>query len=68
RPVWDAMFRTPTRCPADTNRDGAVTPADFTAWVLGFNTGNAVCDQNDDDACTPADFNAWVINFNAGCP
>ena len=67
RPVWDAMLRVPTRCPADTNRDGSLTPADFTAWVIAFNSGRAQCDQNADNACTPADFNAWIAAFNAGC-
>jgi hypothetical protein len=54
-------------CPADTNGDGAVTPADFSAWVAAFNTNAPECDQNDDNACTPADFSAWVANYNAGC-
>ncbi len=56
-----------TPCPADTNGDGALTPADFTAWVAAFNANAPECDQNDDGACTPADFTAWVANFNAGC-
>jgi len=55
-------------CVADTNGDGALTPADFTAWVAAFNAQSAACDQNGDMACTPADFTAWVANFNAGCP
>ncbi|MEN1706528.1 MAG: GC-type dockerin domain-anchored protein, partial [Planctomycetota bacterium] len=55
-------------CPADTNGDGALTPADFNAWVLAFNTQAAACDQNGDTLCTPSDFNAWVLNFNTGCP
>ncbi|MEO1534482.1 MAG: carbohydrate-binding protein, partial [Planctomycetota bacterium] len=54
-------------CPADTNGDGSLTPADFNAWVLAFNTQADECDQNDDNDCNPADFNAWVLNFNAGC-
>jgi hypothetical protein len=55
-------------CPADTNGDGLVTPADFNAWILAFNTQSAACDQNGDGLCTPADFNAWILNYNAGCP
>ncbi|MEO0632347.1 MAG: FG-GAP repeat protein, partial [Planctomycetota bacterium] len=55
-------------CPADTNGDGLVTPADLNAWVLAFNAQAPECDQNGDGLCTPADFNAWVLNFNAGCP
>ena len=54
-------------CLADVNHDGAVTPADFSAWVAAFNAMAPECDQNGDDACTPADFSAWVANFNAGC-
>ena len=54
-------------CLADTNNDGSVTPADFSAWVAAFNTNAPECDQNDDGSCTPADFSAWVANYNAGC-
>ena len=54
-------------CPADTNNDGLVTPADFNAWIAAFNQQGPECDQNGDGLCTPADFNAWVINFNNGC-
>ena len=52
---------------ADTNGDGMVTPADFTAWINAYNNNLPQCDQNDDGACTPADFTAWINNFNAGC-
>ncbi|MEN1706181.1 MAG: M12 family metallo-peptidase [Planctomycetota bacterium] len=52
---------------ADTNGDGALTPGDFNAWVLAFNSGAAECDQNGDGQCNPGDFNAWVLNYNAGC-
>ncbi|MEL6497106.1 MAG: GC-type dockerin domain-anchored protein [Planctomycetota bacterium] len=55
-------------CPADTNDDGELTPADFNAWVLAFNSQSVACDQNGDGLCAPSDFNAWVLNFNAGCP
>ncbi len=58
----------PGACVADTNGDGMLTPADFTAWVAAFNAGSAACDQNADSLCTPADFTAWVANYNAGCP
>ena len=54
-------------CVADTNGDGILSPADFTAWVAAFNAQSAACDQNGDTLCTPADFTAWVANFNAGC-
>lgn len=54
-------------CLADVNGDGALTPADFSAWIDAYNTKNPVCDQNNDNECSPADFSAWVANFNAGC-
>ena len=54
-------------CPADTNNDGLLTPADFNTWIVAFNTQAPECDQNGDGLCGPADFNAWVLNFNAGC-
>ncbi len=51
---------------ADVNRDGLVTAADFSAWILAFNTKGPGCDQNGDGACAPDDFSAWILNFNAG--
>ena len=54
-------------CPADTNNDGEVTPADFSAWIAAFNTQSPACDQNGDGLCTAADFSAWITNYNAGC-
>ncbi len=56
-----------TKCLADTNHDGVLTPADFTAWIAAFNAMAPDCDQNNDSACTPADFTAWIANYNAGC-
>jgi len=56
-------------CLADTNRNGAVTPTDFTAWIAAFNSGNeAVADQNLDGMISPTDFTAWIANYNIGCP
>ncbi|MEO0632454.1 MAG: GC-type dockerin domain-anchored protein, partial [Planctomycetota bacterium] len=63
----DSVTFDTTACPADTNNDGSLTPADFNAWVLAFNTQAPECDQNDDGNCNPGDFNAWILNFNAGC-
>ncbi len=60
-------FDAPSSCLADTNGDGAVTPADFSAWVAAFNAQAPECDQNGDGTCSPADFSAWVSNYNAGC-
>ncbi|MEO1583450.1 MAG: GC-type dockerin domain-anchored protein [Planctomycetota bacterium] len=54
-------------CPADTNGDGLVTPADFTAWILAFNSQAAACDQNGDGLCQPNDFSSFILNYNAGC-
>ncbi|MEL6499362.1 MAG: NF038122 family metalloprotease [Planctomycetota bacterium] len=62
---WDIVTDQP--CLPDVNGDGNLTPGDFNAWVLAFNTQSPACDQNGDDQCTPGDFNAWVLNFNAGC-
>lgn len=55
-------------CLADTNLDGQLTPADFTAWIGAFNILGLQCDQNGDAMCTPADFTAWIANYNTGCP
>ncbi len=57
----------PFNCAADTNNDGVVSPQDFNAWIVAFNTNAPECDQNDDGLCTPQDFNAWIVNFNNGC-
>lgn len=65
--AWVMKLSAQNDCPADTNDDGSVTPADFGAWITAFNTQSAACDQNDDSLCTPADFGAWITNFNAGC-
>ncbi|MCA9273041.1 MAG: hypothetical protein KDA31_08355 [Phycisphaerales bacterium] len=54
-------------CIADTNGDGMLSPADFSAWIAAFNTMASECDQNGDGICSPADFSAWVANYNAGC-
>ncbi|GAB5497414.1 MAG: FG-GAP repeat protein [Phycisphaerales bacterium] len=54
-------------CAADANGDGALTPADFSAWVNAYNNHLSACDQNADGTCTSADFTAWIANFNAGC-
>jgi hypothetical protein len=54
-------------CYADTNGDGVVSPADFTAWINAFNNSLPGCDQNGDGSCTPSDFTAWIANYNTGC-
>lgn len=66
---WADPASTPRECVADVNQDGQLSPADYHAWILAFNTQQICgCDQNGDGACLPADFNAWLNNFNAGCP
>lgn len=55
------------RCLADVNLDGIVSPADFSAWIVAFNTGTIAADQNADGSVSPGDFSAWIQNFNAGC-
>jgi len=67
--VFFALSRpfTLSGCVADVNGDGALSPADFTAWINAFNAQAPACDQNADGMCTPADFTAWVANYNAGC-
>lgn len=62
------QVRVLTRCIADTNLDGAVTAADFSAWITAYNSGNVVADQNLDGNVTAADFSAWIANYNQGCP
>jgi len=65
--AFEFQGTTPSGCLADTNGDGLVTPADFSAWVAAFNSMAPECDQNNDGVCSPADFSAWVSNYNAGC-
>ncbi|MEL7483797.1 MAG: 5'-nucleotidase C-terminal domain-containing protein, partial [Planctomycetota bacterium] len=55
------------QCPADSNRDGQLTPTDANAWVMLFNAGNPAADNNLNGEVTPADFNAWVLDYNLGC-
>ena len=54
-------------CPGDVNGDGALSPADFSAWIAAFNANLPACDQNSDGVCSPADFSSWIGNYNAGC-
>lgn len=65
--IKSAIVTLTTPCVADTNGDGQLTPADFTAWINAFNNALPECDQNADGACTPTDFTAWINNYNAGC-
>ncbi|MEO1583079.1 MAG: DUF5060 domain-containing protein [Planctomycetota bacterium] len=64
---WAATIALSRPCPPDANNDGSLSPADFTAWILAFNTQAAECDQNGDDLCSPQDFTSFLLNFNIGC-
>ena len=50
----------------DQNGDNICSPADFSAWVANFNSGNLDADVNRDGVVSPADFSAWVASFNSG--
>jgi len=69
--IWDIVSqdsRTGVNpCLGDANRDGNITPSDFTAWISAFNSEYSIADQNRDGYVTPADFTAWINNYNAGC-
>ncbi len=54
-------------CIADVNRDGVVTPSDFSAWVSAYNDADELADTNFDGVTDPKDFSAWVSAFNSGC-
>ena len=63
----------PTGCPADVNKDGVASPADFTAWLVCFQNpaSQPFCpnaDVNMSGTIDPADFTAWLAAFQAGCP
>ncbi|MFI4872447.1 MAG: integrin alpha, partial [Phycisphaerales bacterium JB061] len=60
------VFAGGPRLCADQNRDGQLTPADFSAWVDNFNSQSLIADVNRDSSVTPADFSAWVAAFNQG--
>ena len=51
---------------ADQNGDGLVSPTDFSAWILNFNSMDPVADTNQDGFVTPADFTAWIQAYNQG--
>lgn len=67
RSVLILQHEPPVQCLADTNGDGVVSGADFSAWVAAFNTQAPACDQNGDGQCLSNDFAAFIQNFNAGC-
>lgn len=58
--LWNA-------CPADSNQDGLLSPADLNAWITLFQGGNIGADVNLDANVTPADFSAWIARYNLSC-
>ncbi len=54
-------------CPADFNRDGQLTVADFGAFQTGFVAADGRADFNADCALTVADFGAFQTAFVLGC-
>lgn len=54
-------------CPADTNGDGVLTTADFTAWIIAYNAGDLAADANRNGTLEPADFSAWLQSWQTGC-
>ncbi len=67
RPYNQRYGAAQSRCRGDTNHDGVVSPADFTAWIAAYNAGHPDADINADSLLTPADFTAWIAAYNAGC-
>ena len=61
-------------CVGDVNQDGALSPADFTAWleIFGDETRTpdeiARADINNDGVVSPADFTAWLDAFGNPAP
>jgi hypothetical protein len=55
-------------CPADFNRDGSLTVADFGAFQTGFVLADPRADFNLDCAHTVGDFGAFQTAFVLGCP
>ena len=57
----------PTRCVADTNADGSLTPADLTAWLVAYRAGDPLADSSLDGFVRFDDFSAWVVAYQNGC-
>lgn len=56
-------------CAADANRDGQLTPSDFTAMLNAYRVGDfGVADVTRDLELTPADFTAMLQSYRGGCP
>ncbi|MEL6796310.1 MAG: hypothetical protein AAFO89_05745 [Planctomycetota bacterium] len=61
------VLLTNNNCLADVNRDGALSPNDFNAWILAYNSRVPAAEQNGDGVIAPNDFNALLLNYDAGC-
>lgn len=59
----DAVFY----CTADVNRNMAVEPSDFTAWIAAYQSGSPLADMNSDGMLTQSDFTKWIDLYNRGC-
>jgi len=57
----------PTRCIADMNNDGTLTPADFTAWLIAYRAGDMLADSSLDGFVRFDDFSAWMVAYQGGC-
>lgn len=66
RPLLSVTFVAPT-CRADLNGDGAVTSADFFAFLVAFFSGDAAADFDADLVVTSNDFFLFLVEFFAGC-
>lgn len=70
--VWEIISNDPRTgvkpCLGDTNRDGMISPTDFTAWLAAYAAQRTVADQNRDGMVSPTDFTAWLAAYSAGCP
>lgn len=51
----------------DANGDGRMTPADFSLWIVRYNTAHPGADTNFDGQLTPADLSAWIAGW-MNCP
>jgi glycosylphosphatidylinositol phospholipase D len=55
-------------CPADVDRDGALTVFDFLAYANLFDDADLRADLDGDGELTLFDFLAYQTLFDVGCP
>lgn len=63
--IWTSQI---SRCWADFNGDGMLTPADTTAFNAAFLAGSLRADCDCDGVLTLFDFGCFNAQFAAGCP